>query len=65
MPQHEEWTEEERGKEYILSEKRSEIIAEEKQGINNDLFRDYFKYQNPSYMYENLNSTKNTERNKL
>ena len=30
MPQHEEWTEEERGKEYILSEKRSEIIAEEK-----------------------------------
>ena len=28
MPQHEQWTEEEKGKEYILPNKRPEIIAE-------------------------------------
>ena len=27
------------------------------------MFREYFEYQNTSYIYENLNSTKNTERN--
>ena len=33
--------------------------------MNNDLLRDYFKCQNPSCMYKNLDSTKNTERNKI
>ena len=49
---------------YTPSEERSEIIAEE-EGINNDLFRDSLKYQNPSHMYENLNSTKSAERNQI
>ena len=44
---------------------RLEIIAEEETGINNDFFRDYFKYQSPSHMHENLDNTKNTERNKI
>ena len=58
MLQYQEWTEEEKGKEYTPSEERSEIIAEEEEGISNDLFRDYFKYQNPCHLYKNLNSTK-------
>ena len=65
MPQHEEWTEEEKGEEYIPPKEVSEIIAEEEKGINNDLFRYYFKYQNPRHMYKNLDSTKNIERNKI
>ena len=32
MLQYQEWTEEEKGKEYTPSEERSEIIAEEKEG---------------------------------
>ena len=28
-------------------------------------FTDYFKYQNPGYMYEKSNSTKNKEKNKI
>ena len=27
------------------------------------MFREYFEYQNTSYIYENLNSAKKTERN--
>ena len=42
-----------------------QIVAEEEKGINNDLFRDYFKYQNPNRMYKNLNITKNTKRNEI
>ena len=64
IPQHEVWTEEEKGKLYTPSKERSEFIAEE-EGINDDSFRDYFKYQNPSHMYKNLNSKKNTERNQI
>ena len=44
---------------------RSKIIAEKEKSINSELFREYFKYQNPSYMFENLYSTKNKERNKI
>ena len=33
--------------------------------MNNELFKDYFKYQSPSYMHENWNNTKNTERNEI
>ena len=65
MPQHEEWTEEKKGEEYIPPKERPEIIAEEEKSINNELFKDYFKYQSPSHMYKNLNDTKNTERNKI
>ena len=52
-------------KKYTPSEERLEIIAEEEEGINNDLFRDYFKYQNPSHMYKNLNSTKTQKKIKV
>lgn len=45
-----------------FSKKGSEIFAEEEKCINNESFRDCFKYQNPSRMYENLNRTENTER---
>ena len=61
MPQYEESTE--TGEEYIAPKERSQIVVEEEKGIKNDLFKDYFKYQNPSYMYENSDSTKNTQRN--
>ena len=66
MPQLDKWTEEEKGKEYISPKERLEIIAEEEKGINNNLFQNYFKYKNPSYMYENFTNTKSTkERNKI
>ena len=42
-----------------------EIIAEKENSIKNELFENYFKYQSPSYMYESLNKTKKTERNKI
>ena len=41
---------------------RSGIIAGEAKGINSELFREYFKYESPSYLYENLNNTKSTEK---
>ena len=44
------------GEEYILLKEISEIIS------GKQLFREYFKYQSPSRMYGNLNSTKNTEK---
>ena len=34
-------------------------IKQKEQNINNDLFREYFKYQSPSDMYKKLNETKN------
>ena len=33
--------------------------------INNDLFKEYFKYQSPSNMYKKLNETENTELNQM
>ena len=61
----EEQTEEEKGEEYILPKDKLEIIAEKENSIKNELFENYFKYQSPSYMYESLNNTKKTERNKI
>ena len=43
----------------------NELIINAEKSINNDLFRKYSKYQNPSHILENLNSTKNTHRNKI
>ena len=48
MPPHEEWPEEEKEKECIPPKETSEIIAEKEKSINNELFRDYVKYQDPS-----------------
>ena len=65
MPQLKKWAEKEKEEEYIVLKERSESIAEDKKGMSNDLLRDYFKCQNPSCMYKNLDSTKITERNKI
>ena len=65
MSQHEECAKEEKREQCITPKEILEIISEEEKSINNDLFRYYFKYQNQSYMYENLNNTKSTERNKF
>ena len=43
----------------------NKLIVKKDKSISNELFKEYFKYQSPSYMYENLNKTKNTERNKI
>ena len=64
-PQYEEWSKEERREECISPKERLKVIAEKEKSINNELFREYFKYQSSGYMYGNLNSTKNTERNKI
>ena len=38
-------------------------IKQKEQNINNDLFREYFKYQSPKDMYKKLIETENTEIN--
>ena len=38
------------------------IIAEREKNIDNELFEEYFKYQNPSHMYKVLNETKKTQK---
>ena len=38
---------------------------EQEQDINNDLFKEYFKYQSPSNMFKELDETKSTETNKI
>ena len=60
--QYGEWTEEKKGEEYILPKERPEITAEKEKGINNELYKNYFKYQSPSHMYKGLNDTENTEK---
>ena len=40
-------------------------IANEEQYINNNLFKEYFKYPSPSKMYDSLSDTKNTERHNI
>ena len=40
-------------------------IKQKEQNINNDLFREYFKYQSPKDMYKKLIETENTEIIKL
>ena len=63
--QHEEWTDEEKGEEFIPQEERLKNIVEKEKSINNELFREYFKYQNLCNMLQNLNCSKNTDRNKI
>ena len=36
-----------------------------RRGINDNLFREYFKSQDPGKMLEDLNNTRNTERNDI
>ena len=40
-------------------------INPKRKSINNNLFREYFKYQDPDSMLKDLNSTRNTERNDI
>ena len=48
-----------------LRRQRFNKIANEEQDINNDLFKEYFKYQSPSKVYNTLSDTKNTERHNI
>ena len=48
-----------------LRKQRFNEIANEEQDINNDLFKEYFKYQSQSNMYNELDETKNTEANQI
>ena len=48
-----------------LRKQRFNEIANEEQDINNDLFKEYFKYQSRSNMYNELDETKNTEANQI
>ena len=47
----------------LRKQRLSEITKEEKK-ISFELFKRYFGYSNPSYMYKALNETKNSEGNK-
>ena len=40
-------------------------IKQKEQNINNDLFREYFKYQSPKDMYKKLIETENAEINQI
>ena len=46
-------------------EKLNRLINLKRRDINGNLFRKYFRYQDPDDMLENLNSTRNTERNNI
>ena len=48
-----------------LRKQRFNEIKQKKQNINNDFFREHFKYQSPSDMYKKLNETENTERHNM
>ena len=50
---------------YFHHEKRDRLIDVKRTNINDELFREYFKYQDPDYLLDNLNDTKHTERNKI
>ena len=45
-----------------LRKQRFNEIKQKEQYINNNLFKEYFKYPTPSKMYNTLSDTKNTER---
>ena len=49
----------------IVNEKLKRLTHLKRRNINDELFREYFKYQDLSYMVQNLNCTKNKERNKI
>ena len=59
--QYGEWTEEEKGEEYVLPKEKPEITAEKEKGINTELCKNYFKYQSPSHIYISLNDRKHRE----
>ena len=52
----------ERGK---LRKQRLDEIKQKEQYISYNLFKEYFKYQSPSKMYNTLSDTKNTERHNI
>ena len=45
--------------------KLERLINFKRRSINNNLFREYFKYQDPGSMFKDLYSTRNTERNNI
>ena len=48
-----------------LRKQRFNEIKQKEQYINNNLFKEYFKYPTPSKMYNTLSDTKNTERHNI
>ena len=46
-------------------EKLNRLIDLKRTAINDNLFIEYFRYQHPNTMLEDLNSTRNTERNNI
>ena len=48
-----------------LRRQKLDEIKEKEHYINNDLFKEYFKYRNPSDMYKKLNELENTEINQI
>ena len=48
-----------------LKKRNLDEIKQKEQNINNDLFREYFKYQSPKDMYKKLIETENTEINQI
>ena len=46
-------------------EKLERLINLKRRSINDNLFREYFEYQDPDSMLKDLNSTRNTERNDI
>ena len=43
-------------------ENLNRLINLKRRSINDNLFREYFRYQNPDNMLEELNNTKNSEK---
>ena len=48
-----------------LRKQRLDEIKQKEQYINNNLFKEYFKYPSPSRMYNTLSDTINTERHNI
>ena len=48
-----------------FKKERLDEIKQKEQNINNNLFKEYFKYQSPSDIYKKLDETKNTEINQI
>ena len=46
-------------------EKPNKLINLKRRSMNDNLFREYFKYQDPDSMLKDLNNTRNTERNDI
>ena len=48
-----------------FKKERLDEIKQKEQNINNNLSKEYFKYQSPSDIYKKLDETKNTEINQI